>query len=965
MFCKGRMLPVSKTLPLFFLLLATVSIGVAGSAPMARKPRKNPKLSTQLDELARAVPQRTAPLAPGERLAAPKGFAVQKLPKPIRDAIRAGMMRISSNAEVQVYIEVAKINASNLAQLRSLGLTVQILGEPKPNKAKGEVLTAVPTVQALLPVTMINQVAALPFVRYVRLPDYGFTNTGSVDSQGDSLLKADLARQQFGVDGTGIKVGVISNGIGGIFDPSTCSLSTEVPNPIQTGDLPSATPTCIGGVLTALSGGITAQSFPSSSPNLMPPSSEAASGYASEGTAMLEIVHDLAPGAQLYFANFDTSMAFEGAVNWLAPQVDVGVDDVGFFVPPFDSSSGTVASNTASALNTDTNPIRGYFTAVGNLAFNHYEQGYGSLLTDTLSCPNGVSESGGLQYILADGVTTFANPISAGQGVTASNYNPFYLPAGGTVNLVLTWDDPYSGSSNDYDLFLYLYTGSGQVPVACSINPQTGTQPPFETITYSNTSAGEQYLFIYILNVNNAAAPRNLDMFVLPAGSNAENLGFYTPSGSVADEADAGGSPVSVVSVGATDAQTDTNGDGPGTVLEPYSSQGPTEATPQAAARMKPDVTATDGVSVTGAGGFGSGNTTNSVPCSLNNSSPPGCYFFGTSAAAPHAAAVAALVLQAAPCLRSGSTVNTPATARTNLRNFLTGTAVPLSGVSGAAPNDIEGYGLLDALAAVSAAMPTANAGTAQTVNATGTSGATVTLSGSGTDPDSCPFTMTWGGSCGNATGANPSVNCPIGNDTETLTVSNGGATAGLPTSNVQIAVSDFTVTSTQTSANVSPGQSGAYTVNVGEKYGAFSNSVSLACSGLPSEATCIFSPASVTPGSGTATSTLTISTTASSSVLPIFGPGGPNTRLLVLWLGLLLALTALAVFARKSKRKFGFAIASCALLICLVAPVVSCGGGGSSTPSNPGTPVGMYSVTVTGTSNQLQHSTTVGLTVQ
>jgi hypothetical protein len=71
------------------------------------------------------------------------------------------------------------------------------------------------------------------------------------------------------------------------------------------------------------------------------------------------------------------------------------------------------------------------------------------------------------------------------------------------------------------------------------------------------------------------------------------------------------------------------------------------------------------------------------------------------SAAAPHVAAIAALVLQAAPCLLSTSTVNAPATARANLRNFITSTAVPLPGVSQRVPNNIEGFGLVDALAAV------------------------------------------------------------------------------------------------------------------------------------------------------------------------------------------------------------------------------------------------------------------------
>lgn len=311
-----------------------LGIGVTDFGAMARRPKKNPKLSTQLADLARVIKQRGTPLAPGERVTAPAGFSIAKLPKSARDAIKAGQMKVNEKGEVQVYIEVNQISPENLAQLRSWGVTIQILGEPKPDKKKGEVLSAVPTVQGMLPIQMINEVAALPFVRYIRLPDYGFTNTGSVDSQGDQILQAAQARSQFGIDGTGIRVGVISDGIGGVFATgcTTCGPTTATPSPINTGDLPSATGTRnSSGVLTSVSGGIIAQSFRGDS-NLEPPATDTASGAAAEGTAMLEIVHDLAPGAQLYFANGGTSLEFEQAVDYLAANTDVSVDDISFFL---------------------------------------------------------------------------------------------------------------------------------------------------------------------------------------------------------------------------------------------------------------------------------------------------------------------------------------------------------------------------------------------------------------------------------------------------------------------------------------------------------------------------------------------------------------------------------------------------------------------------------------------------------
>lgn len=223
----------------------TSTFAVPVNAGPAKPHMKNPKLSTQIAELATTGPQSTTPPAANERVSPPIGFSVQKLPQSLQSAIKAGLMKINASGEVQVYIELTALNAQRLDKLRSYGVTVQIVGEPTHDKTKGEVLTRVPTVQGLLPVTMIQQVAALPFVRYIRLPDYGLKSTGSVDSQGDQILQAAQARAQFGIDGTGVRVGVISDGIGGIFATgcTSCGPTTATPSPINTGDLPSATGT--------------------------------------------------------------------------------------------------------------------------------------------------------------------------------------------------------------------------------------------------------------------------------------------------------------------------------------------------------------------------------------------------------------------------------------------------------------------------------------------------------------------------------------------------------------------------------------------------------------------------------------------------------------------------------------------------------------------------------------------------
>jgi hypothetical protein len=86
---------------------------------------------------------------------------------------------------------------------------------------------------------------------------------------------------------------------------------------------------------------------------------------------------------------------------------------------------------------------------------------------------------------------------------------------------------------------------------------------------------------------------------------------------------------------------------------------------------------------------------------------------------------------------------------------------------------------------------PSANAGANQTLEATSPAGASVSLSGTGSDQDNDPLTFSWSGPCGAASGANVTLTCPLGVSSMTLTVSDGRG--GSATSNVQITVRDTT----------------------------------------------------------------------------------------------------------------------------------------------------------------------------
>jgi hypothetical protein len=183
-------------------------------------------------------------------------------------------------------------------------------------------------------------------------------------------------RQQGSLDGTGVRVGVVSDGLKGVFASGCTNCSGLSGGPIATGDLPDS----VGvrnstGVLVSSTGGITGRSFQQNGDlEGLPPAFPVCGfdGAGAEGTAMLEIIHDLAPGARLSFANIDTDLSFVQAVNYLASTNDIVVDDLGFFGEAYDGMSA-VSAGTAAALNNPAYPIRAYFTAVGNFKIRPWQ----------------------------------------------------------------------------------------------------------------------------------------------------------------------------------------------------------------------------------------------------------------------------------------------------------------------------------------------------------------------------------------------------------------------------------------------------------------------------------------------------------------------------------------------------------------------------------------------------------------
>jgi hypothetical protein len=947
--------------------------------------KKDSKLCSLLRTLRDQVPQQFRVASQTRKLPIQPIFSREKLSKPILDALQGRQLRITGDGEVQVYIEVDQIAPEYLQQLKTLGVKIEIQGDPQSHQIKNKVYTVVPTLQAFIPVQTIQQLEDLPFVRYVRLPDYSIPNTGSVDSQGDAILQANIVRSAtngIDVDGTGVIVGVISTGIGGVFASgcTTCGPTTNNPSPITLGDLPSAAGTRnSAGVLISVSGGITAAQSYRSDLDL---EDTADGSIGAEGTALLEIVHDLAPGATLYFTNANTSMDFEAAVNSLASTADVVVDDFSFFTAPYDGTS-SVSINTADALNNNANPISAYVTSAGDYAQNHYS---GAYLDSGINGNAYTGESGDVHQF-----TGLPNDPTPTPGTTTDTevfgptaFDPIItIPSGAQVDIYLAWNDPFGASSNDYDLFLVPLSCAGVqnglptppctisgAAITSSTNPQNGTQDPVETISWPNTTGASVTAGVVIENVANQAAVVTFDMFLVVSGETSPeptpNHNFNTINGSIPAESDAGGSPASVISVGAINQTQCAAPDNCTGLLEPYSSQGPTEATPQAASRIKPDITAVDNVCIDGAGGFSSSNPASNCPPSQPTSYTPS-FFQGTSAAAPHVAAIAALLLQTSPCLLYNSRIGTPAHARESIYNSLTTNAELLPGYLESVPNGEVGYGIVDAFTSAKSMLPVPNALKPATISATSSTGAPVVLSPTDTDPNNCPIvTVQWSGDCGTgvANAPNATIACPIGVNTVQVGVSNNGLSF-LPQAQVPystLTITDFALSASPSSASAQPGGPVVYTITVASTaQGFFGYPVVLNCaSGMPPGATCLFTPVSLSLGTtGSATSALTIYSTVGGSASNAH-PVVPIRKLAYAGFAVPIFVVGFTFCAKSRRRVLAPRFFVAVLLLCGAIGMSTCGGSHTSTATS-----NTYTITVTGTANQLSHQTTVSLTIQ
>ena len=694
--CHRSVAPWTSPRVFVALLVAALAATSLAWAPAAHAAGKPSKVASSVQQFAAK---------------AGKARKAGRSPKALSNSV----LKATSAGDVEVDVWArGEVGGRERAQLTRLGAKIVATATGPAQRGR----RSYGVFHAAVPSDRIDDAAALGWVAAVTPPDYGQADNhpnNPVNSEGVALMNADDVQAR-GINGAGVNVGVISSGV-----PSLASSDLPAVTVNNTGCAAGSSTTC------------------------------------DEGTAMLEIVHDMAPGAGLLFdAGSGGGVAGHvGAQNWLAANgANVITEDIAFdSEPAFQrglaaSNGDTIAANGVSM-----------HSSAGNLAGVHAAR---MQATGTGQGPDGGA-----------GPCAGNEPDNA-VAIAGGTDNTFDFTANGSNAITLQWSEPRAifptaGQGGFTDLDLYVISADGKTCVAQSNGGQgQGVGDTLEQI--SGLTAGTSYkLVVDVENAPAGVAVPTLDLRM----RNTTAIDTATRAGALNPDSNYTGLATSAAAV---DAQNSG-------ALESYSAGGPVQlltttqcpggaagpcGTGQAGTLNQtagaPTWAAADDVTVTGAGGF---------------PSP----FTGTSAAAPSAAGCDALLRDE---------LNQPAAAPATTNARLAATAVD---IAPAGVDNVTGAGRLDCLQAVNDP-PTADAGGPYSTQ----EGQDVTLDGRGSlDPDTGDsLTYEWDldndGAYDDATGATPSFT-GVGRD--------GTFTVGLRVTDTAQATSTDTATVTVT--NVAP----------------------------------------------------------------------------------------------------------------------------------------------------------------
>jgi subtilisin family serine protease len=510
-----------------------------------------------------------------EREKADRSPTEQKIGSHLLDSMKQQQNASGANGRAPVKkVDILTVDSSAAASNSSLLNSIR--------KSGGKIESALPyrggqySIRAYIPVDKIPEVAADPSVVTIVQAHEGTTNVIGIDDEGRIAHSADEARKAFHVNGSGIKIGILSDSI----DDNANSLKKA----FASGALNKK-------LLNILAG-------------------QAGEGNG-EGLAMAEIIHSIVPGASIYFA---TGLAGQAQMAENIRELQrrgckIIVDDVTYFAEsPFQDGPVSVAVAEVSEKGVL------YFSSARNSGNKKH------------------GTSGTWEGSFSDGG-------SADEGDVAASGHRFhsFLP-NVTVNRVeaadpnkdrvdLFWADPLGKSSNEYNL--YVVGPDGHV-LRSSTTSHTGTQDPYQHVQGLKQGEG------IVITKGGAAAPLFLHL-----DTGRARLKINTDGSIRGHNASSAANAFSVAAVRVPKPPNKFSG-GSEIPVEEFSSDGPrrmffhadgTPVTPGDFSSSggivfeKPDIAAADGVTTSLPHGKG-----------LNP-------FSGTSAAAPHAAAIAALLL--------------------------------------------------------------------------------------------------------------------------------------------------------------------------------------------------------------------------------------------------------------------------------------------------------------------------------
>jgi subtilisin family serine protease len=562
---------------------ACLLAGPMGSLPTAHGSGIASLLSTTAEGKLTAIISKAPAVTTGQTTASPKmASRLQHL------IARKAEAKTGAGQSIQTAVQDNIKVMLHLADGASLDLkTIESRGGRVLHHRKNIVTVEIP------PDQIENVIQAEQGIVFARTPRL-FRPLGNVTSEGVALTGASNFHNS-GYRGAGVKVAVVDLG----FKSLTESIAAgELPMNVNTRDLTGI------GLETKYK----------------------------HGTACAEIVHDMAPDAELHLLKIADETDFDVVLDYC---LENHINIVSLSIGTFGSGPG----NGTGPIDDICDKLRAngilVVAAAGNEAI-HHDSGI----------PIGTHYKGVFTDTNHDNIHEFPSGVQGNILIALPDHDDDGNPADDEVSIIMRWDD-WPNAFIDYDMNLYAYdfkTHTRGNLVGSSAGVQNGSQPPREEIVIDlPDNSSYQYFELEVIRKPGSPAGKEIEISTAEGncffiGATAYAQPIATSAGSIVEPADA----ASVFTVGAID-QEQYGEVAP--LLEEFSSQGPTNAWAGSAARIKPDICGPDGVS----------------------SNAYGHSFHGTSASTPHVAGAAALLLSLHPNLLPGEVQSYLETSATDM----------------------------------------------------------------------------------------------------------------------------------------------------------------------------------------------------------------------------------------------------------------------------------------------------------